>query len=182
MKLPPRPRFSFSDLILWFLDAIFFLSTLVLALGIILIDFKEPLKASIKFNGQPVQVWFSILSAHVIALVFLSALWSVHLVLSLTRHGKPFIRKDVTALNYISIFTIFYGLLKYEPYFNWNYTDGRVQITQLGFHTPPHDLLGWFSGPLFWGFVLSAVAAVFSKGVQLREAERQLRQEQELTI
>lgn len=183
MRLPRlKFRFSFSGVILWLLDAIFFLSAVVVALVGLSMAFNHELGGFLKIDGHPAPYWQSFLLANLLWIVLFAVFWSVHLVLQSTRHNKPFSKRNVAIIYGVSAFSILLGLISFSPSLNKTIVDGKLTRIWLSFDHTPHDIRGWFASPIFLGLLLCAVAAVFGKGVQLREAERQLRQEQELTV
>lgn len=182
MKRPARPRFSLSGLILWVLDAIFFVSAIVVALVGLSMAFHHELGDFLKIDGHSAPYWQSFLLANLLWIVFFVVFWSVHLVLQSTRHNKPFTKRNIAIIYGVSAFSILLGLMSFSPALNRSIVDGKLTRIWLSFDNAPHDIRGWFASPVFMGLLLYAVAAVFGKGAQLYEMEQQLRQEQELTI
>lgn len=112
--------------------------------------------------------------------------WLLHLVLRRSRLGQPFERRNVQTLYGLASMHLVYVLLTNGVLlgaFNWFRRLFSGQSVSLGGSISTDDFGKFFVGSgLLVTLTLFAFAAIFQRGVELREEEERLRAEQALTV
>lgn len=175
-------QLDFSALVLWTLDGLFMLGSLVTLLVLAVVPFQGGIPIDITFNGQDVSIIYRQVAGYLFFLLVFALMWSIHTVLASAKRNNPFIKRNVYILNAVGGVLMLFGLASLGVGYEYNTVDGHFISFRFIAANAPKELWDWLSNGLFWGLVILAAAAVFNKGVELRHEELRLREEQALTI